>query len=45
MSELLNDAVADVQIPLPEVTVYDVPTVIPLTNPVESTVGPVGIKV
>jgi hypothetical protein len=43
---LLNEADAnEVQLPILAVTVYEVPTVIPLTNPDAPTVGPVGVKV
>ena len=43
---LLKDADAtEVQVALPEVTVYDVPATIPLINPPAPTVGPAGLKV
>ncbi len=43
---MVNDADAtEVQLPLPAVTVYPVPTVIPDINPPAPTVGPAGVKV
>ena len=48
MAALLNGSDAnEVQLPFPDVTVYEVPTVIPLTNPVVATVIPAvaGVKV
>ena len=36
---------ADVQVPIPEVTVYGVPSIIPVIKPPAPTVGPDGVKV
>ena len=46
IAKLVNDAEAtEVQLPLPAVTVYPVPTVMPDINPPAPTVGPAGVKV
>jgi hypothetical protein len=43
---LLNEAeAAELQPPLVEVTVYEVPKVIPLINPPAPAVGPAGVKI
>jgi hypothetical protein len=43
---LLNEAeAAELQPPLVEVTVYEVPKVMPLINPPAPTVGPAGVNV
>ena len=45
-AKFVNDAEAtEVQLPLPAVTVYPVPTVMPEINPPTPTVGPAGVKV
>ena len=46
IAALLNDADAtEVQLPFPAVTVYDVPTIIPVIAPPAPAVGPVGVNV
>ena len=45
IAALLKDALdAELQLPLLEITVYEVPTVIPDINPPTPTVGPLGVN-